>query len=102
MPQSRRPRAESFPTKGAFMKRLLKIVAALVILLIAGLAALPFLLNANQFRPLLESKLTEALGREVKLGNLSLSVFSGQSLPAVHPSPKAQSSAPSRSCAPDL
>jgi len=37
----------------------------------------PFWIDANTFRPLLESSLTSALGREVKLGELKLAVFSG-------------------------
>jgi AsmA protein len=39
--------------------------------------ALPFLINANQFRPVLEERLTAALGRDVKIGDLTLSLFSG-------------------------
>ena len=60
------------------MKRWFKVVLAFVLVLAAALAALPFLLNANQFRPLLESQLSAAAGREVKLGSLSLSLFAGQ------------------------
>jgi AsmA protein len=59
------------------MKRILKIVAILVVLVIAVAVALPFVIDANQFRPTLETKLTAALGREVKLGDLKLSVFNG-------------------------
>jgi AsmA protein len=57
------------------MKRILKIVAIVVVLAIAVAVALPFVIDANQFRPTLETKLTAALGREVKLGDLKLSVF---------------------------
>ncbi len=46
-------------------------------LLLLVVIALPFLINVNSFRPKLESALTEALGREVKVGNLSLSILSG-------------------------
>ncbi len=46
-------------------------------LLLLVAIALPFLINVNSFRPKLESALTEALGREVKVGNLSLSILSG-------------------------
>lgn len=59
------------------MKRILKIVAIIIGLLIIALIALPFLIDANTFRPKLESELSEALGREVKVGNLSLSLLSG-------------------------
>jgi AsmA protein len=59
------------------MKRLLKILAVVILVLVVGLAALPFLLNANQFRPLLETKLSAVLSRQVKLGDLSLSLLAG-------------------------
>lgn len=59
------------------MKRVLKIFAILIVLVIVAAVALPFLVNPNQFRPLLESKLSDALGREVKLGDLDLSLLSG-------------------------
>ena len=39
--------------------------------------ALPLLVNVNSFRPQIESRLTAALGRQVKVGNLSLSLLSG-------------------------
>jgi AsmA protein len=41
------------------------------------LVALPFLINVNSFRPKIESEATNALGREVKLGDLGLSILSG-------------------------
>jgi AsmA protein len=59
------------------MKRILKILAIIVGLLIVIAIALPFLVDANTFRPKLESELSEALGRQVKVGNLTLSLFSG-------------------------
>src|SRR5262252_6916193 len=49
------------------------VVAAFIVLLIA----LPFLINVNSFRPKIESAATTALGRQVKLGDLSLSLLSG-------------------------
>jgi AsmA protein len=54
-----------------------KIIAIVVAILVVGLVALPFFIDVNQFRPELESKLAAALGRSVKAGNLSLSLFSG-------------------------
>lgn len=48
-------------------------VAVFVVLLIA----LPLLINVNSFRPKIESEATNALGRRVKLGDLSLSILSG-------------------------
>ena len=59
------------------MKRVIKIAAVLVGLLLVAALALPFLVDANQFRPMLETKLSAALGRQVSLGNLQLSIFSG-------------------------
>jgi AsmA protein len=55
----------------------LKIIGIVVVLLLLVAIALPFLINVNSFRPKLESALTEALAREVKVGNLSLSILSG-------------------------
>jgi len=39
--------------------------------------ALPFLINVNSFRPKVESEASNALGRQVTVGNLKLSIFSG-------------------------
>jgi AsmA protein len=55
----------------------LKIIGIVVAILIVIAIALPFLINVNSFRPKLESELTDALGRQVKVGNLSLSILSG-------------------------
>jgi AsmA protein len=59
------------------MKRTIRIVAIVVGILSVIAVALPFLVDVNSFRPKLEGELTTALGRQVKVGNLSLSVFSG-------------------------
>ena len=59
------------------MKRALKIVGIVVVVLIIILVAVPFFIDANTFRPKLESELSNTLGRQVKVGNLSLSLFSG-------------------------
>jgi AsmA protein len=59
------------------MNRTLKILAIIVAVLIVIVVAIPFFVDANTFRPKLETELTGALGREVKLGNLSLSILSG-------------------------
>jgi AsmA protein len=57
--------------------KFLKILGIVLAVLILAALALPFFINANQFRPMLEQRLTAALGREVKIGDLKLSVFSG-------------------------
>jgi AsmA protein len=59
------------------MKRILKILAIIVGVLIVIVIAVPFFIDANTFRPKLESELTGALGREVKVGNLTLALLSG-------------------------
>jgi AsmA protein len=59
------------------MKRVLKIIGIVVVVLIVIVVALPFLINVNTFRPKLEGDLSTALGRDVKVGNLSLSLLSG-------------------------
>ena len=59
------------------MKRIATIVGiAIVLILVIGLA-LPFLVDANQFRPELQRRLGQAVGRAVSVGDLSLAVFSG-------------------------
>ncbi len=59
------------------MKRGLKIAAIVIGILILIIIAIPFFVDANSFRPKIESELTDALGRQVKVGNISLSLFSG-------------------------
>ena len=58
------------------MKKL-HVVGIVVAVVLVVLIAIPFFINVNSFRPKLESELTEALGRQVKVGNLGLSIFSG-------------------------
>ncbi len=50
-------------------------IAAAIILIL--LIAIPFLLNADNYRPRIESALSDATGRKVTLGHLSFSLFSG-------------------------
>src|SRR5579864_6505210 len=59
------------------MKRIARVLGITLGLLAVIVVSLPFLINANQFRPMLESKLSQGLGREVKLGDLKFSVLSG-------------------------
>src|SRR5258708_177334 len=59
------------------MNRPLKIVAIVIGVLLVIVIAVPFFIDANAFRPRLESELTDTLGRPSKVGNLSLSLFSG-------------------------
>jgi AsmA protein len=59
------------------MKRPVKIVGIIVAVLLVVVVALPFILDVNTFRPRIEAELSSALGREVKIGNLKLSILSG-------------------------
>jgi AsmA protein len=60
-----------------FSKRNLKIAGIVVAALLVIMIALPLFININSFRPQIESEVTSALGRPVTLGNLSLSILSG-------------------------
>jgi AsmA protein len=59
------------------MKRALKIIGIVVALLLVVLVVLPFVINVNSFRPKLEATASDAVGRQVKVGNLSLSILGG-------------------------
>ena len=60
------------------MKRWVKILIAVVVVVVAVIASIPLFVNANTFRPVIEKKLSDATGRTVKLGDLSLSVLHGR------------------------
>ena len=59
------------------MKRIVRWIGILVAVSLLAVVTLPLWFNANDFRPRLESALTEALGREVKVGNLKLAILAG-------------------------
>ena len=59
------------------MKRPVKIIGIIVAVLLVVVVALPFVLDVNSFRPRIEADLSSALGREVKIGNMKLSILSG-------------------------
>jgi AsmA protein len=58
-------------------KKPLMIIGGIVVVLFLIILALPLFINANQFKPTLESQLSTALGRPVGIGDISLSIFSG-------------------------
>jgi AsmA protein len=60
------------------MRKIFKWIAIVLAVLVVGVISLPFLINVNQFKPTLESALSTALDREVKLGDLKLSLLAGQ------------------------
>ena len=59
------------------MKRPVKIIGIIVAVLLVVVVALPFMLDVNTYRPRIEAELSSALGREVKIGNMKLSILSG-------------------------
>jgi AsmA protein len=60
------------------MKKSVKIgLAAAIAIPILAAAAIRLFVDANTFRPMIESRLTAALSRKVTLGDLSLSVMTG-------------------------
>jgi AsmA protein len=59
------------------MSSKLKWVGIAVLVIILILFVLPFLIPVNKFRPTIEQKASEALGRKVSVGNLSLSILGG-------------------------
>ncbi|HXA76947.1 MAG TPA: AsmA family protein [Candidatus Acidoferrales bacterium] len=59
------------------MKKTLTIVAVIVVVLILIVIALPFMIDVNKFKPTIESNISDALGRKVEVGNISLAILSG-------------------------
>ncbi|MBI3896095.1 MAG: AsmA family protein [Acidobacteria bacterium] len=58
-------------------KRLGVILGGFVALLLLAALSLPFMIDANYFRPMIENRLQVALGREITIGDLNLSVLRG-------------------------
>lgn len=58
------------------MKKPVIIIGAVVVVLLLLILCLPLFINANQFKPTLETKLTDALGRKVSIGDITLAIFS--------------------------
>lgn len=59
------------------MRKIGIIAGVLIALLLVFVIALSFLLDANRFKPELESELSQVLGRHVTVGDLGLSILSG-------------------------
>lgn len=59
------------------MKKVFIGFAVLVVLIVAAAVSIPFWFDVNQFRPRIEAELSKALGREVKIGELKLSILEG-------------------------
>jgi AsmA protein len=52
-------------------------VGIVVVLLLVVALALPMFIDANKFKPMLETDLSSALGRKVEIGNIGLSILAG-------------------------
>jgi AsmA protein len=59
------------------MKKVIYIGGGIVVLLLAAIVILPFVIDANRFRPDIERLMSEALNRQVSIGNIQLSILSG-------------------------
>src|SRR5947207_2494094 len=57
------------------MRRVLIILGVLVVVMVLIVLIVPSLINVDRYRPQIETKLKEKLGREVKLGALTLHVI---------------------------
>ena len=58
-------------------RRIFYIVGGVVVVLLLVVVLLPFVIDANRFRPEIESSLNSALNRKVDIGNIRLSILSG-------------------------
>src|SRR5882724_5187377 len=59
------------------MGKKLRILLIAVVVIVVLLVAVPFLIPVNKFRPTIEQTASDALGRKVSVGDLSLSLISG-------------------------
>jgi AsmA protein len=59
------------------MKRLLIIAGIVVGVIVVGILLVPLFINVDSYRPDVEKKLSEALGRQVQIGKITASIFSG-------------------------
>jgi AsmA protein len=59
------------------MNRTLRILGIVIAAVIILLIAVPFLIPVNKFRPTIEEKASQALGRQVQVGDLSFSLLGG-------------------------
>ena len=62
---------------GRVARIVLAAVGVVVLLLVVAAVALPMFLNADSFRARIESTLSKSLGRQVTIGKLNLSIWSG-------------------------
>lgn len=59
------------------MKKILTIVGIVVVVLLLIAVILPHVIDVNHFKPTIETQISDALGRKVTIGNITLSIFAG-------------------------
>ena len=58
-------------------RKIIYILGGLVALIILAIVLLPFVIDANKYRPEIESGMNTALNRKVAIGNIKLSILQG-------------------------
>ena len=58
-------------------RKVIYIVGGVIVVLLLVVVLLPFMVDANRFRPQIESAADSALNRKVTIGNIRLSILSG-------------------------
>lgn len=59
------------------MKKVLAIIGIIIAVLVIAALCVPFFINVDSFRPKLEQSLSASLNRQVQIGKLGASIFSG-------------------------
>jgi AsmA protein len=59
------------------VKKLLSIIGIVVVVLFLIALILPHVIDVNHFKPEIQTQVSEALGRQVQIGNIQLAIFSG-------------------------
>src|SRR5437870_3666856 len=59
------------------MKKILLIAAVIISLMLVAIVVLPLVIDADQFRPVIQNELSTILGRETTIGHLDLSILRG-------------------------
>jgi AsmA protein len=59
------------------VKKLLTIVGIVVVVLLLIAVILPHVIDVDHFKPEIQTQITDALGRQVTIGNIDLAIFSG-------------------------
>ena len=59
------------------LKQWVLVVAGVVFLILFTFSLVPFFVNAETFRPAIESQLSNALGREVTVGHITFAIMAG-------------------------